>query len=467
MKVSQGWRRLAKALGLSRPRSHGTLSTMTAFELFRQAFRRVARPLRHFGAIFAEAWPLTPLGMALGVVAVVSLAAFGFEKLDLVLLVVGYGVGGLVVIALGTVLVGAFGTRLWLRRADLTWRVSSFETGRSVETGFGLPSLWWFPLLQVRSTWLNPPGAAVEQDSGGGRLNERVELSRRGLVRGVTRRIVVQDAFGLARVGFRHRQAGPLEVFPHLGGIRRLPVLTSLTGGDEIPHPMGLEDGDRVELRRYVPGDSARFIHWKVFGRTRKLMVRVPERALSRARRTVAYLVAGPGDEAAAAAARAAIEEGALGIDWQLGADGSPEPTDDPNEALHKVLSSASYRGRSGAGLQRFLAAVEPRGPAALVVFAPPIEGSWIDELRRASARRHGRVRVVIAVDAVVEPGSTRPWWRWFLTPKGERGIPRAELASVGRALSRLRCEIVMIDRVSGRILGDGVRLAVSKEQAA
>ena len=86
---------------------------------------------------------------------------------------------------------------------------------------------------------------------------------------------------------------GPIEVLPHLGGIRRLPVLTSLTGGEEFPHPMGLEDGDRVELRRYVPGDSARFIHWKVFGRTRKLMVRVPERALSRARRTVAYLVAG------------------------------------------------------------------------------------------------------------------------------------------------------------------------------
>ena len=57
-----------------------------------------------------------------------------------------------------------------------------------------------------------------------------------------------------------------------------------------VGHGM-LEDGDRIELRRYVPGDSARFIHWKVFGRTRKLMVRVPERALSRARRTVGVLV--------------------------------------------------------------------------------------------------------------------------------------------------------------------------------
>jgi hypothetical protein len=405
--------------------------------------------------------------MALGVVAVVCLAAFGFEKLDLVLLVVGYGAGGLLLISLGTVIVGAIVTRLWLRRSELHWRLSSFETGDAVETGFCVPNPWWFPLLQTRWEWVEPQGARAEHFDRAGRSLERVVLSRRGVVEGVTRRIVVQDAFRLSKVAFRHHQAGSFDVLPHLGGIRRLPVLTSLTGGEEIPHPMGLEDGDRVELRRYVPGDSARFIHWKVFGRTRKLMVRVPERALSRARRTVAYLVAGPHDEAAAAAARAAIEEGALGVEWQFGADGSPNATDDPQEALHKVLLSGSSRGESGAGLERFLAEVGSRGPAALVVFAPPTEGRWIQELRRASARRYGRIRVVIAVDAVHDDSKPMPWWRWLLTPPANAGAPRRELESVGRTLSQLRCEVVIVDRVSGRILGDGIRLAVPKEQAA
>jgi len=417
--------------------------------------------------MFAEAWPLTPLGMALGVVAVVSLTAFGFEKLDLVLLVVGYGAGGLLLIALGAVLLGVIGVRVWLARSESSWRASAFETGAPIETGFWLPSLWWIPLVQTRWVWLSPSGAALEHIDESGRLKECAELSRRGLVGGVTRRITIQDAFGLAKVSFRHRQSGSFEVLPHLGGLRRLPVLTSLTGGEEVPHPMGLEDGDRVELRRYVPGDSARFIHWKVFGRTRKLMVRVPERALSRARRTVAYLVAGPQDEAAAAAARAAIEEGALGIDWQFGADGDPEPTDDPGEAIHKVLSSASHQGRSGGGLERFLAAVDPRGPAALVVFAPPSHGPWIEEIRRASARRYGRMRVVIAVDAVRDEPATRRWWELLLTPRFEEGTSRADLEGVGRSLSRLRCEVVIIDRVSGRILGDGIRLSVSQGQAA
>ena len=440
---------------------------MKPSEVFPESVRRAAPRVRASWRRLADLWPLTALGMALGVVACIALFSFGFDKLDLVLLVLGYGGVGLLTLSSIAVVLSAIGIRLALRRSPSGWSASTFETGTRLPTGFSLPSVWWFPLVQVRWLWLSPEGAAADQASERGRLREHVVLGRRGIFGEVTRRVVVQDAFGLARLAFRHRQPGPVEVLPHLGGIRRLPVLTSLTGGEEHPHPMGLEDGDRVELRRYVPGDSARFIHWKVFGRTRKLMVRVPERALSRARRTVAYLVAGPGDEPAAAAARAAIEEEAFGTDWQFGADGAPEATSEREEALHKVMTSSAAEGRSGSGLKRFLAEVNPRGPAALVVFAPPTTGSWLDEMRVLSMRRHGRVRVVIAVDAVHEQGEPPKWRRWLLTPSAATGIARAELERVGRALSQLRCEVVIIDRVSGRVLGDGVRLTVGAKRAA
>ena len=422
--------------------------------------RRVARRV-------ADLWPLTPLGMALGVVASVALLRFGFEKLDLVLLVLGYGGIGILSISLTAVLLVGLAVRGSLRRRRFDWSSSTLETGLALPTGFSLPSLRWFPLVQLRWHWVTPAGASTEQLGDGGRLRERVSLSRRGIVSSVTRRFVIQDAFGLARVAFRHDQPGPLHVMPHLGGIRRLPVLTSLAGGEEHPHPMGLEDGDRIELRRYVPGDSARFIHWKVFGRTRKLMVRVPERALSRARRTVAYLVSGPHDEAAAAAARAAIEEEVLGANWQFGADGYPSATTDRDDALHKVMASAAFTGRSGSGLERFLAEVDPQGPAALVIFAPPVAGPWLDEVRRVSRRRYGRVRVVIAVDAVHSVDSEPAWRKWLLTSEQPRGVARDELEQVGRALSQLRCEVVIVDRVSGRIVGDGVRFAIAGERAA
>lgn len=415
----------------------------------------------------ADVWPLTGLGMALALVAAVALFSFGFEKLDLVLLVVGYGGAGLLAIASLTVASATLG--LWLRlwRASFDWSTSTFETNTALPTGFSLSSLWWIPLVQVRWVWVSPPDAVTERVSRRGRLNETVSLGRRGIFESVTRRITVQDAFGLSRITFEHRQAGPLEVLPHLGGIRRLPVLSSLTGGDEYPHPMGLEDGDRVELRRYVPGDSARFIHWKVFGRTRKLMVRVPERALSRARRTVAYLVTGAHDEAAAAAARAAIEEEALGNDWQFAADGSESATSERDEALHKVMRSSCFSGRSGSGLQRFLGEVDPQGPAALVVFAPPSAGPWLDEMRAVTMRRYGRVRVVIAVDAVHEARAPSRWKRWLLRPSVAAGVARGDLEHVGRVLSQLRCQVVVVDRVSGRVLGDGAHLARAKRRAA
>jgi hypothetical protein len=440
---------------------------MKPSELFPEPLRRAAPQMRAIIRRGADVWPLTSLGMALAVVASVALISFGFEKLDLVLLVLGYGGVGLLALSVVAVAACAVGLRWSLRRASIPWSTSTFETGASLPTGFSAPGLWWFPLVQVRWTWVSPERATAGHVASRGRLRERVSFGRRGIFARITRRIVVQDAFGLARIAFRHHQAGPIEVLPHLGGIRRLPVLTSLTGGDEYPHPMGLEDGDRVELRRYVPGDSARFIHWKVFGRTRKLMVRVPERALSRARRTVAYLVAGANDGATAAAARAAIEEEALGTDWQFGADGAPEATSDRNEALHKVMTSSSFEGASGSGMRRFLAEVDPQGPAALVVFAPPMMGSWVDEMRALSMRRYGRVRVVIAVDALHKPHAGPTWKRWLLTPKASVGIARDDLEHVGRALSQLRCEVVIIDRVSGRVLGDGVRLTLAHERAA
>jgi len=447
--------------------SRVTIVRMKASEALFDSGRRAWRTARALGRRLAGVWPLTALGMALGAVALVALIVYGFEKLDLVLLVLGYGGIGLLVLTTLVVVASALGLRLWLRRASIGWSTKTFETGSPLPSGFSLPSLWWLPMVQIRWSWVAPPACRVESSSERGRLRERVRIEQRGIFESVRRRIEVRDAFGLSRLAFEHRKDGPIEVLPHVGGMRRLPVLTSLTGGEEYPHPMGLEDGDRVELRRYVPGDAARFIHWKVFGRTRKLMVRTPERALTRARKTLAYLIAGPHDEPSAAAARAAIEEEALGVDWKFGADGAPRATSDRSEAIHKIMTSAHFAGPSGAGLRHFLAEVDPQGPAALVVFAPPTMGPWLQEMRSITMRRYGRVRVVIALDAVHQARSTPRWRRWLLRQTPEPGVARDDLERVGRALSQLRCEVVVIDRVSGRVLGDGMRVSASQRAAA
>jgi len=92
----------------------------------------------------ADLWPFTPLGMALAGVASVALLSCGFKKLDLVLLVVGYGGVGLLAIATVVVACSALGLWLRLRRASFRWSTSTFETGAPLPTGFSLPSCGGF-----------------------------------------------------------------------------------------------------------------------------------------------------------------------------------------------------------------------------------------------------------------------------------------------------------------------------------
>ncbi|MFW6023271.1 MAG: DUF58 domain-containing protein, partial [Myxococcota bacterium] len=276
------------------------------------------------------------------------------------------------------------------------------------------------------------------------------------------RRIVVQDAFGLARLAVRQRDPLALRVVPDVGALGQMPVLQSFAGGEEHPHPMGLEDGDRIELRRYVPGDPARFIHWKVFGRTRRLVVRMPERALSRARRVVAYLVAGGDDDATAGAARVATQTGALGADWTFAADGTDGEVRTPVEALEVIVRSVKARAEGAAGLRHFLDRAERQGPAAVVVFAPPVPGAWLDRVVASARARRGRMRAVIAVDGL-RPGGPGPWWRRLLVAaRSEAGASLLELEQVVRALEGAGCEVVLLDRPTGKRLGAAHRAAVA-----
>lgn len=407
--------------------------------------------------------PVTPLGVLVAGLGALALREVAMREMDYVLAVACAAVLGMVVVAILLVVLGALRIKL-ASRGQRGPAERTLETGRSLPTGFALPGLLIVPLLQVRWEW-EAPEAEVEIQRKGLRLFEDATLRERGVVTGIARRIVIQDAFGLARVAVRHRDPGVLKVMPHAGMLRDLPLLVSMAGGDETPHPMGLEDGDRVELRRYAPGDPARFIHWKVFSRTRKLMVRMPERALSRARRTVAYLASGPGDEASAGAARIAVESGALGPEWTFGADGTDGEASEVGEAIEKVIRSA--RASGGSGLRSFLDRAERTGPASLVLFAPPRRGEWLDRALVALRGRPGRARVVIGVDGI--DTEARPtWWERLIAREAPRaGTPGEELDAVLAALAPLRCDVVVIDRRSGRRLGAAHLRAAAVDAAA
>ncbi len=404
--------------------------------------------------------PITPLGVSIALFGATVLKLFAYPEMDLVLLVIGYGCLGLTGIAALLVVGGAIRLKLAARRYRGPDE-RTLETGRSLPTGLSLPSLALVPFVLVWWEWELPSGAAVALRSRGLSLEEDVHLEDRGMVRGIARRIVVQDVFGLARIAIRHADPARLTVLPHCGALKEMPVLVTLAGGDEMPHPMGIDDGDRVELRRYAPGDPARFIHWKVYARARKLVVRVPERALTRARRTIAYLVAGPGDEPVAGAARVAVESGTLGVEWVFGADGTAGDTDEPGPAVDRIVRSVEARAEGALGLRAFVDRAEKTGPASLVLFVPPVPGPWLDRVLALVRHRAHRTRVIVATDGVDVAVPRARWWD-LLSRGVERSGTRAEdLDAVVRALAGTRVLVLVLDRTTGRRLGDAHRAAM------
>ncbi len=428
-------------------------SIKTAVATLGRLWRRIVDPI-----------PITGLGILATLVFWAGLTFFGMEKMDVVLLVACSAGLGLVGIAVAGVVLFGIALRIRARhpgpRSEL-----HLETQRESPTGWELPTFGFLPLVAVRWEWERPDGFVVDPERKLFKRLERVTTDRRGRHHGVRRRVIVEDVFRLARVAFRVDDPVVIDVRPHPGRLGRMEPLTAFAGGDDAPHPMGIDDGDRTELRRYAPGDPARFIHWKAFARTRKLVVRVPERALSQARRTAAYLISGDEDEASAAAARVAVERGALGRDWIFGASGASSDADDAADAIELIVSSAAHRDAGAAGLAAFVQRAERAGPAALVVFAPPTEGPWIDAVQAVAAKRPRGLRVVIAVDGLIPEGERGPVAKLLTVPGAPQGLPVEVLDRTLRALGRSRIDVVVYDRPSGRRLG-GAHVSRAKKAA-
>lgn len=438
----------------------------------REPGARLSR-LKHAYMRTRELVPLTLRGAAVAGLAALALWYYGFQALDAVWYVTGLGLLALFVLALLSVLVASARMKLWLiaqrrrppsvavaspgapaPRIDLTAHRAT-ETRRPVDTGFALPSLRFWLFVELRVELRSPVLASVEERRDAGQLHELVRFGDHGEVRSIERTIVVRDVFGLCSIGLRQRSESDIDVLPHVGALRSLPLLRSLSGGDDVPHPMGVEQGDRLELRHYAPGDPARFIHWKVFARTQKLVVRMPERALSRAQRVAAYLVAGPADAASAAAARVALEEGAFGADFRFAADGSPAPTRELSAALVAVRRSSASRGRGAEQLPKFLQELDREGPSSLVLFVPAEHGPWVERIVGLVQKQARRARVVIGVDGITQREGASWLERLALAPQSSTQISLTRLRALLAAYRRAGCEVVVLDRESGRVLGD------------
>ncbi len=393
-----------------------------------------------------EGFPITFAGWGLLALAGVAFWFQGVARLDLVLLAASVLAALLVA---GLCVATAAAALVLRRRAEGAAGRVDLECGVWSPTGFRVPLSRWLPFLRIRVAWEAPAGIRADLRLPSGL--EHVLPDRRALVPSVTRIVRVGDILGLTEAGWRAREASAARILPRRAALDPGAALTGRVAGEDQADPRGGPQGDRVDIRKYGHGDPLRMILWKVYARTRKAFVRVPERALEPAPRLCAYLPANPWDEPPARLARTLLERGLLGPGWRFGADGA-EDAGDLDRALEALARSGSEGGTGG--LPAFLERARRDGFGACLLLLPGQDGPWVGPVEAALAAAPLDVHVVFALDGWREPPPPA-WRRVFLLPEGPEGaLPADVLALMGRLVPPHR-DATLVDTRSGAVLND------------
>ena len=434
----------------------------------RRALQRVRAVVRRVLDLF----PFTALGLLVLGASAYSLFEVGLKRADLILLIIGAMGLGMGAIALLATSFTALGLWLQLRKVGGGDKLG-MECGFSTRSGFSVSTLWFIPFVKLGWSWLNPV-AVVELKKHNRRFHEVVTPTRRGLCDEVVRKVDIGDAFGLTKISFRMREERDVRFYPSVGNLRKMDVVRSIASGEDMPHPGGQPEGERADLRRYNPGDPVRFILWKVFAKTREIVIRTPERAIAPARQTCAYLVAGAGAAAAPRAPRGGLEARSPPPHGGGGAPRAPPPAP-PHIHAHEGFARSGNCDdeQAGAGLSRFLQKHAATGGARVVVFVPPKPGPWLEKVMaaakaRSSPTRGSPVEFVVCMDGMIKSPKTSWLGNIALdaaTPENAQpGMVLAkstDVSSVINTLAATRSNVVLIDRRAGRVFGEGHRRAL------
>ena len=432
-----------------------------------QIIIKVLEPLRSVSRWLLDRFPFTLAGTLLLVLTLGSLYWFGYRRMDLVVFALTVCGIAIVAFSLMVVLGAGLATRRRLKSMlpELSDTPIELEAGYPNESGFRLRTLTWMPLVSLSWRVISPTDITCNNrlTEDGRYLEEEITSLRRCRTSRLSRLFTVSDVLGLCRFSWRLDQDVRLQALPRLGNLRHLPTLRSMSAEDGIPNPSGQPRGDRMEIRPYAPGDPVRNIMWGIYARNRHLNVRLEEKSVFDSRRTLAYLLSGPGDEAAAAVARVAMESGALGDDWLFGADGSGADdsgiaADTVPGALALIAGSRALDAPHAYGLDRFLEQ-NRGGNAHCIVFAAASPGDWPAALRRTVARYPGQFSVILATDGFVDQDKPPLLQRLVMDSgrdKEQSALftrPVANVRELGALLSELQqftASAMIVDRRTG-----------------
>lgn len=396
--------------------------------------------------------PLRARGLLLGVAGAGVAWWIGKPQADYLLYPAGICAIALVGLCSACVVAGALRLYLAVRRAP-AGLPGELETMQPVPTGFVFPRLAWWPLVETRMTWDDPAGVDVALEAKRGAWAEVITPHARGRHTRVARRFTVEDVFGLTACSFTVAWEEPVRIAP-ARAVASAELAVGYATGDAFSHPSGRAEGDLVEMRAYGHGDPMRHVLWKTFARSRRLLVRMPERAIAPSPTTVAFLIAGSGDEPTCGTARLYLERNLFGADFLFGADGAAAPARDRDTALDQIIDSAG--GDGGSALEQLGKTIDPMKLASCVVFAPAVDGPWRDRLAAFAARLPAPPTVVIGVDGAAPTAPRSRLARLLVRTGAGDDVDGRALARVGalrEALEASGLRVQIVHRSTGQVL--------------
>jgi hypothetical protein len=411
-------------------------------------------------------FPLTLTGFLLLGLSAATFWFVGIRRQDFVLLAVGFiGMLATLLACLLVIATAPFVHRQWKRGA--TRSGLAVECMAIQETGFFPRLPRWLPLLEYSWNWEHPASVEVMEGAHPDRRREFIVAQRRGAHTGICRRIVLRDVLGLASLEWATNESVDVRFLPAKGSLDRMTLLDGLTGGDDLSDPRGMPEGDRVDMRQYTAGDSPRMILWKVYSRTRKLLVRVPERALTARPRFCAYFIAGPQDEPGAGFMRVILERGFLGDGWRFGADGTPRAAERLDEAIDILIRSAGVSPADTTQLPAFLQQAQKDGFSACLVVMPPARDLWVNSVVPALCNSPLRIHAFTVLDGPAQaPCLRHNWKRLVYRHEAGTGGWVVDLAWMAHDFGAVPFPISAIDRASGSVFGDARSLGALKRAA-
>lgn len=384
--------------------------------------------------------PISARGLFLILASVTLFRFYGRLSADWILLVVG--VFGIVLAGLSSLSVGmTFLLFDWrIRRKNVLQHTDPLkgETAKPLLSDFYIPRLW-LPFLDFMIDWEDKAATIDIVDTPVGRT-ESVRFSRRRYTQEIVRVFVVRDLFGLAECRWKYHQKRECKILP---GIHEHPpsLIRALIDGDGKFVPSRPRVGDRVDTRKYIPGDPVRYIHWKLFAKTSEPVIRIPEPAAVYDKQVIAYLLCDEEDEFAAEVARWALARGGLGSKWFFSADHCEGYADELATAHRFLCLSGRDTEPEDGGLASFLENVRFRPQQhRLVLFASGNLEAWLSRAMPTLQRYAAVTSLVLASEKEhkASEGSvaSEPLWvRLFL-----RKVPEEKVSgpALWRSLQQL-----------------------------